>query len=89
MKTLKELWSRKKNFSFIPAPSLVEMGEPVLIFAGIGVVLVGLALKERKLVKQGKEYEAENYKFWTRLLLPVIAIGGAMYVLVKAGGVFL
>ncbi|UKL30057.1 hypothetical protein [Bacillus phage PK2] len=83
--------SPKPAFSFIPFPSFSTMflNEPVLIIAGIGVGVIGLTLYEKYLVSKGREYDAEVISMIVGIGLPTGAVIGAIYVLSKAGSVFL
>jgi hypothetical protein len=58
------------------------LNDGVLIIGVAGLVLVGLSLYERYLVKKGREYEAEAVSVFTGLAVPTIGIGSALYFLV-------
>lgn len=93
-KFVKNEWrvsSQKPAFSFIPFPTFSTMfvNEPVLIIAGIGAVLVASVVYEKYLVKKGREADAEMVSMFVGIALPTGAIIGAVYVLAKAGRVFL
>jgi hypothetical protein len=81
----------KSTFSFMPIPTISSMfvNSPVLIIGGIGVLIVGLALYEKHLVKNGREYEAEVVSMITGIGLPMAAIGGGLYVVFHASKLFL
>jgi hypothetical protein len=88
-------WRRErpsfKSYSFIPVPTFSNMflNEPVLLIAGLGALIIASALYEKKLVKKGKEYEAELLSMIVGIGLPLGAIIGALWVLNYAGRVFL
>jgi hypothetical protein len=91
MNCREEKRSPKPAFSFIPFPSISSMflNDPVLIIGGIGVVVIGLSLYEKYLVSKGKDYEAEVLSLIVGTALPTGAVIGAIYVIAKAGRVFL
>jgi hypothetical protein len=83
--------SKNVSFSFIPVPTFSSMflNEPVLIIAGIGLVIIGLSIYEKYLVKKGKEYEAELLSMIVGVGLPTGAVIGAVWVLSYASKLFL
>jgi hypothetical protein len=80
-----------KSYSFIPVPTFSNLflNEPVMLIAGVGLVIIGLAVYEKHLVKKGKEYEAEVLSMIVGVGLPTGAVIGAIWVLNYAGRLLL
>lgn len=79
-----------KAFSFIPLPTAsMFLNEPVFVLLGIGALIVAGAIAEKQFIKHGKEEEAEFISMVFGMGLPTVAIGGAIYVVLRAGQMFL
>jgi len=76
--------------SILPVPTgAMFFNEPVGLLLGLGVVVVSLTVLEKYLVKTGRESYAELISLVLGSGLPAVAIGGSLYVVLKASQLFL